>query len=550
MQVVAGCAAAGPVVAPAAGPRLLGQSLACASSPARVGVRAALSSSSSVSLSRSFFGKDLLRASGDRMVRRRRAPLLPPIQAVAQPAAVSSDGDGNVRDPLIDTQPTAHSVPGFKAERLKVFASIVIGYSCYYITRNSLTFTAPAMVASPDLKLDITSIGVITSIFPMFYGFSKFLSGVISQKVSSRLMLAGGLFLTGAINAGFGLGSTLGWFSVFWAMNGLLQGFGAPSCAKILTSWFATKERGTYWGMWNIAHNLGGFSAPIIAGTCAKRYGWRWGMWTPGLIGLVVGTLLLFFTKDSPESAGYPPVEHVMAKNKDGTKAKDPEDDLSLLQNLWQNVLSNPYIWGLALTYFCIYLIRQGITSWSVFYLIDQKGVPDAASAAVRVSGLELGGLTGSLVAGFLSDKLAANSKSGTVGKRLQVVMAYTVGIAAMLAAFWAVPASAWGLQIAIVFMIGFFLYGPQMLIGLCGAELVGRKSVGASEGFLGWVAYLGAANAGVPLSIIVKNYGWPAFFKTLFGACGVALLLLAPMTNAKSFVEREAAKQSPALAT
>lgn len=89
--------------------------------------------------------------------------------------------------------------------------------------------------------------------------------------------------------------------------------------------------------------------------------------------------------------------------------------------------------------------------------------------------------------------------------------------------------------QAVIVFMIGFFLYGPQMLIGegggacvivcarrcfvfssssrtapshflpfrltplrvvssragLCGAEIVGRRSVGASEGFLGWIAYL-----------------------------------------------------------
>jgi hypothetical protein len=42
--------------------------------------------------------------------------------------------------------------------------------------------------------------------------------------------------------------------------------------------------------------------------------------------------------------------------------------------------------------------------------------------------------------------------------------------------------------------------YGPQMLIGLCGAELVGPSSVGASEGFLGWIAYLGAANAGTCL--------------------------------------------------
>lgn len=74
----------------------------------------------------------------------------------------------------------------------------------------------------------------------------------------------------------------------------------------------------------------------------------------------------------------------------------------------------------------------------------------------------------------------------------MQVVIGYTVGVAAMLLAFWSVPATLPWLQWATVFMIGFFLYGPQMLIGLCGAELVGPESVGASEGFLGWVAYLG----------------------------------------------------------
>ncbi len=46
------------------------------------------------------------------------------------------------------------------------------------------------------------------------------------------------------------------------------------------------------------------------------------------------------------------------------------------------------------------------------------------------------------------------------------------VGVAAMLAAFYFTPASMPKLQWATVFMIGFFLYGPQMLIGLCGAEL------------------------------------------------------------------------------
>eukprot|EP00878_Enallax_costatus_P006011 GHUV01006305.1.p1 GENE.GHUV01006305.1~~GHUV01006305.1.p1 ORF type:complete len:184 (+),score=61.52 GHUV01006305.1:764-1315(+) len=172
---------------------------------------------------------------------------------------------------------------------------------------------------------------------------------------------------------------------------------------------------------------------------------------------------------------------------------------------------------------------------------MKEKGVADVAQAGVAVSGLELGGLVGSLVAGRLSDYMinTSNGKGGAVGKRVQVVMAYTVGIAAALLSFQYLPVGAAALQWFNVFMIGFFLYGPQMLIGLCGAELVGPDTVGASEGFLGWIAYLGAANAGIPLSIIVKEYGWSAYFNTLLGACGVALLLLSPMINLKSFVQR-----------
>lgn len=121
--------------------------------------------------------------------------------------------------------------------------------------------------------------------------------------------------------------------------------------------------------------------------------------------------------------------------------------------------------------------------------------------------------------------------------------MLYTVGVAVALASFRMLPGSLGMLQWVNVFMIGFFLYGPQMLIGLCGAELVGKESVGASEGFLGWVAYLGAANAGIPLSIIVQGYGWNQYFMALLAACGMALVLLTPMMNLKSDVQRQAAK-------
>ena len=53
---------------------------------------------------------------------------------------------------------------------------------------------------------------------------------------------------------------------------------------------------------------------------------------------------------------------------------------------------------------------------------LQAKGVADAGSAAFRVSGLELGGLFGSLLAGRISDALIARDpKGGNCGKRVQV---------------------------------------------------------------------------------------------------------------------------------
>ena len=47
----------------------------------------------------------------------------------------------------------------------------------------------------------------------------------------------------------------------------------------------------------------------------------------------------------------------------------------------------------------------------------------------------------------------------------------------------------------------------------------------------------------GIPLSIIVKDYGWSTYFTTLIAACGMSLLLLSPMTNLRSHVQRQKAR-------
>eukprot|EP00884_Botryococcus_braunii_P017473 jgi/Botrbrau1/4409/Bobra.0348s0002.1 len=123
---------------------------------------------------------------------------------------------------------------------------------------------------------------------------------------------------------------------------------------------------------------------------------------------------------------------------------------------------------------------------------------------------------------------------------RVKVVMAYTIGCAIMLAVFKSAPNVA-AVQWLVVAGVGFMLYGPQMLVGLCGAETVARPAVSACQGFLGWISYLGAANAGVPLAFVVEKYGWDAYFGVLIGCCVIVLLLMLPMLNLKSYSQQQA---------
>lgn len=83
--------------------------------------------------------------------------------------------------------------------------------------------------------------------------------------------------------------------------------------------------------------------------------------------------------------------------------------------------------------------------------------------------------------------------------------------------------------------MIGFLIFGPQMLIGVAAAELSHKKAAGASTGFIGFIAYLGFAASGYPLTKIMESSGWNGFFIAL-AICGVvSVLLLLPMWAIKT---------------
>lgn len=406
--------------------------------------------------------------------------------------------------------------------RTRIFYSIFLGYASFYFSRNSFTYVAPVMRTALGFSLE--QLGVIMSVFPLAYGFSKFFAGVLADKFSTRVFMAFGLGVTGVINILFGMQTSLTAFIALWFLNGVFQGFGAPPCAKLLTAWYPKSERGTWWGFWNTSHNTGGFLIPLLAGYCARAFGWQYGMIVPGCIAIVMSFFVYNRLRDDPTVVGLPPVDaDEISAESAASDAADDEPKLSMRESLFKHVLSNPYVWLLALSYFFVYFVRQGVSSWAHIFLLDFKGVPSAQEAAFRVSGMEIGGLLGSLVSGWASDKMMR-------GRRIPVIILWLFGVIASVSALWFIPGTWRYATWLAVFCVGFFIYGPQMLVGLAGAEIVDRSAVSSTIGLLGWIAYLGAAVSGYPLTKVITKLGWQAYFVSLLGCACMAILLLLPM--------------------
>ncbi len=411
----------------------------------------------------------------------------------------------------------------YKYWRMRIFIGMYVGYIFYYFSRKSFTFAMPALIQ--DLGFNKSDLGILGSILSITYGMSKFLSGILADKSNPRYFMAIGLILTGVLNILFGLTSSLLFFAIFWGLNGWFQGWGWPPCARLLTHWYSQKERGTWWGFWNSSHSVGGALIPLLAAFCAEYWGWRYAMYVPGILCIGVGLFVINRLRDTPQSLGLPSIEKF---RDDYPSAKhEKEKELPMKEILFKYVLTNKYIWLLAISYFFVYIIRTGINDWSVLYLVETKGY-SLLTAGACVFWFEIGGVFGSLVAGMASDRIFK-------GRRGPINVLFSLAVIFAVGALWLSPPGVPLLDFAIMFAIGFLIFGPQMLIGMAAAELSHKKAAGSATGFVGWIAYLGAATAGYPLGKMTQEFGWFGFFVCLAICGGISVTLLLPMWGVKS---------------
>ena len=425
---------------------------------------------------------------------------------------------------LEETQDEEIVKKNYRYWRLRTFFGIYVGYAFYYFSRKSFSFAMPAMQEA--LGMNKFELGLLGSVLYVSYGFSKFLSGMLGDKSNPRYFMSIGLILTGIFNLCFGLSSAWWAFAVFWGLNGCFQGWGPASCAKLLTHWYSQSERGRWWGFWNTSLNVGGILITYLVSSCVYYLGWRSALYIPGVLCILIGFFIMNRLRDTPQSLGLPPIEK-FRNDYPKAQAASEKGEFSVKEILLKYVIRNRLMWILGGAYFFIYVIRTGINDWSMFYLIETKGYTHL-QAGVCVSWFEIGGALGGLAAGWISDSVFKS-------RRAPANILFTLGIFGLLFAFRLFISPFQILDICFIFLFGFFIFGPQMLIGVAAAELSHKRAAATANGFVGSFAYLGAAFAGGPLGAITKYWGWNGFFIALISCALVAILLMLPLWSVKT---------------
>src|ERR1700730_4387049 len=99
---------------------------------------------------------------------------------------------------LPELQDSEKVTSSYKSWRFRILYSMFIGYALYYFTRKSFSLAMPGIIA--DLGYTKAELGILGSIIAISYGFSKFFSGILSDRSSPRYFMATGLIITGIIN--------------------------------------------------------------------------------------------------------------------------------------------------------------------------------------------------------------------------------------------------------------------------------------------------------------------------------------------------------------
>lgn len=434
------------------------------------------------------------------------------------------------------TPKTKHS---FQYWQWRVILSTMVGYSVYYFVRKNFSFAMPAL--GDEYGISNTSFGIILTLVGLIYGVSKFVNGVLSDRTNARWHLAFGLAVCVLLNVAFGWSDKLSAMitghadgpdfvngmvavmAVLLVLNNIFQGCGFAPCNHLLAHWIHPKELATKTAIWNTSHSVGAAIVSVICGYIIANTGdWRYCFWLPAAIAAAGVVFVIITLRDTPKSVGLPELENTK------TELDDNDSPEAFRAFLRKKVFRNPIIWVLAVTDLFVYVVRFAILDWGPTFLQDREVPLSPELAGWTLAIFEIAGCAGMLCAGWVSDKFF-DGKS----HRMCVVEMFLVAICMAILQF--IPADTNSVVVLILLALsGFFIYGPQALLGVVATKQATKKAASSAVGLIGFMSYLSVIITGAGLGWFSDTFGWDYLFILMAGFALVGGIIVTSLWNIK----------------
>ena len=399
--------------------------------------------------------------------------------------------------------------------RWQILESTFIGYATFYLVRNNLPVVSKEMGQALSYSKD--QIGDMLAVMVAVYGLGRFLMGALSDRSNPRYFMPLGLLLTAACNFAFSAASSYPAHLALWGMNGLAQSMGWAPCGRSLSHWYSIRERGTVFGFWNLAQNVGGGLIGVIAAYSAVLLGWRSAFYVPGILATICAIYLMVRLRDTPQSEGLPSIEEYRSDYPDGGNST-AERELGTRELLIDTILKNRALWLVAGANFFVYIARYAMLDWGPTFLKEVKHA-SLGEGGIGTATLEFSAMLSTVLAGWLSDKIGGRRGAICVVCMIPAFFAF-VGILYS-------PNNELWLDLALFGVIGFFVYPAQMLLGICALDVTSKKAVGTANGLLSILGSLGRVVESKGIGALAQHYGWDAALYGILASvvAGIALM-------------------------
>ncbi|WP_277189091.1 MFS transporter [Caballeronia sp. BR00000012568055] len=269
-----------------------------------------------------------------------------------------------------------------------------------YLDRSTLSIANHSV--SQELGLSASQMGLLLSAFSFAYAFSQLPIGVMLDRFGARVMLGLGMFVWSVAQLFGGLVTSLHQFLAARIALGIGEAPQFPAGAKVVSEWFAQRERGKPTGIFVTSSTIGPALAPPILTVLLLNFGWRNMFVIMGVLGIAVaiGWYIVYrnrrdVTLETQE----------LAHLTEGEPAQRQERNMSFAE--WRGLFAKATTWGMIFGFMgVIYMVWLYLT-WLPAYLEHERHLTIAKTGWV-VTIPYLAGTLGMLSSGFIADGLMA----------------------------------------------------------------------------------------------------------------------------------------------